>query len=116
MLPGCSGPMPIRAWSSSSAIRLSPSQIRTCGFPAYGYSAFMISIATPCWSRNVFPDSLPAVAIRPGRRILPHSLSRPVSSSGPEKRRKESVGANLPVFFEGNALPEWLRHSMTSAK
>jgi hypothetical protein len=25
-------------WSSSSAIRLSPSQIRTCGFPAYGSS------------------------------------------------------------------------------
>jgi hypothetical protein len=27
-----------RGWSSSSAIRLSPSQIRTCGFPAYGSS------------------------------------------------------------------------------
>ena len=25
-------------WSSSSAIQLSPSQIRTCGFPAYGSS------------------------------------------------------------------------------
>jgi hypothetical protein len=29
---------PEGSWSSSSAIRLSPSQIRTCGFPAYGSS------------------------------------------------------------------------------